>query len=282
VHDKVSEAAVSTPYKYTGKEQDPETGLYYYGARYYDPVLSRWVSVDKGLPKFLPKNDNINNLPGLGGVYRSLNMDAYSYCMDNPIIYYDPNGLWTFQIGLSGNGAIGAGGAVGVGIIFGHGDEQGFDLGVYGDIGVGGYSGVLLSATVDFALSFNENVHDVSGNSLGVGGSGKLGIDIGGQVNYQYNTQYSNIYTANIGIGAVIEPYILPVEGHMRVEKTGVATIKDLVNYLGTDFRESETTVSPVISPKNIIKTKAEGLNQNSPNTKGFRFGNYCDATGEH
>ena len=31
-------------YRFTGKELDPETGLYYYGARYYDPVLSRWIS----------------------------------------------------------------------------------------------------------------------------------------------------------------------------------------------------------------------------------------------
>ncbi len=42
-------------YRFTGKELDPETGLYYYGARYYDPVLSRWISADPGLEKFLPQ-----------------------------------------------------------------------------------------------------------------------------------------------------------------------------------------------------------------------------------
>lgn len=45
----------NTPaYKFTGKELDPETRLYYFGARYYDPVLSRWISADPILEKYLP------------------------------------------------------------------------------------------------------------------------------------------------------------------------------------------------------------------------------------
>jgi RHS repeat-associated protein len=32
-------------YKFNGKELDEETGLYYYGARYYDPRISIWLSV---------------------------------------------------------------------------------------------------------------------------------------------------------------------------------------------------------------------------------------------
>ena len=31
---------------FTGKELDEETGLYYFGARYYDPVRARWASAD--------------------------------------------------------------------------------------------------------------------------------------------------------------------------------------------------------------------------------------------
>ncbi len=33
-------------YRYTGKERDEETGLYYHGARYYTPWLGRWISCD--------------------------------------------------------------------------------------------------------------------------------------------------------------------------------------------------------------------------------------------
>ena len=36
----------NNPFKYNGKELDEATGLYYYGARYYDPKTSIWLSVD--------------------------------------------------------------------------------------------------------------------------------------------------------------------------------------------------------------------------------------------
>lgn len=36
----------NTPYLFNAKEFDEETGLYYYGARYYDPRISLWISTD--------------------------------------------------------------------------------------------------------------------------------------------------------------------------------------------------------------------------------------------
>ena len=36
----------NTPYLFNAKEFDEETGMYYYGARYYEPRLSLWMSVD--------------------------------------------------------------------------------------------------------------------------------------------------------------------------------------------------------------------------------------------
>ncbi len=41
-----------SPYLYNGKELDEETGLYYYGARYYDPKMSVWYSVDRFADKY--------------------------------------------------------------------------------------------------------------------------------------------------------------------------------------------------------------------------------------
>ncbi|WP_196139390.1 RHS repeat-associated core domain-containing protein [Aliikangiella sp. G2MR2-5] len=65
----------STSYQYTGKEQD-STGLYYYGARYYDPAIGRFIQADSLYD------------PGAGiqGVNR------YSYVANNPVKFNDPTG----------------------------------------------------------------------------------------------------------------------------------------------------------------------------------------------
>ena len=44
--------SADTRYKFTGKEQDPETGLYYFGARYYNAWSGRWMSVDPLAKKY--------------------------------------------------------------------------------------------------------------------------------------------------------------------------------------------------------------------------------------
>ena len=84
----------NTPgYKFTGKELDPETGLYYYGARYYDPILSRWISADPILGRYLPTGDKEKdkNLPS-GGVFTSINNNLYHYAGLNPVKYVEADG----------------------------------------------------------------------------------------------------------------------------------------------------------------------------------------------
>jgi RHS repeat-associated protein len=62
------------PYAFTGREWDPETGLYYYRARYYDPKIGRFISEDPiGF--------------GAGDV------NFYSYVFGNPINWTDPSGM---------------------------------------------------------------------------------------------------------------------------------------------------------------------------------------------
>ena len=46
--DEVKPGSATDPHKFTGKELDDESGLYYFGARYYDAHLGRFVSVDPG------------------------------------------------------------------------------------------------------------------------------------------------------------------------------------------------------------------------------------------
>jgi RHS repeat-associated protein len=60
-------------YRYVGKERDEESGLYYYGARYYAAWTCRFISVD---PKAL----------------ESLSWSPYNYTINNPLRYTDPDG----------------------------------------------------------------------------------------------------------------------------------------------------------------------------------------------
>ncbi len=68
-------------YKYSGKELDEETGLnwYYFGGRYYDAEVGRWLSVDP-----------------LSGNY--LNLSPYVYAINNPMNIIDPNGMEWYEI----------------------------------------------------------------------------------------------------------------------------------------------------------------------------------------
>ena len=87
------------PHKFTGKELDPETGLYYYGYRYRDARVITWLSADPALSKFLPSGNNNENLPA-GGVFRPSNLGIYIYSSNNPIVYVDPDGQWDHKIHL--------------------------------------------------------------------------------------------------------------------------------------------------------------------------------------
>ncbi len=74
-------AMTGNQYKFSGKELDEEGGLdwYYFGARYYDPAIGRWGSVDP-----------------LAGKY--LSISPYNYVYNNPINAFDPNGQYIVSV----------------------------------------------------------------------------------------------------------------------------------------------------------------------------------------
>lgn len=56
---------------YTGQQYDALTGQYYLRARYYDPILGRFMQED---------------------AYQGDGLNLYAYCHNNPVTYYDPSG----------------------------------------------------------------------------------------------------------------------------------------------------------------------------------------------
>ncbi|MGI5172113.1 hypothetical protein H0R92_00730 [Treponema sp. OMZ 840] len=77
------------PFKFTGKERDEETGLYYYGARYLDAKTSRWLTTDPALSDYVNAKESNSTS---GGIYNSINFNLYHYANNNPIKYLDPDG----------------------------------------------------------------------------------------------------------------------------------------------------------------------------------------------
>jgi RHS repeat-associated protein len=76
-----SSSTLTNPFRYTAREFDSETGLYFCRARFYDPTTGRFIREDP--VKFM------------GGV------NFYSYAYNNPSNLKDPLGLWTIQIGIN-------------------------------------------------------------------------------------------------------------------------------------------------------------------------------------
>ena len=70
-------------YTFSAKEKDSETGLSYFGSRYYSSDLSIWLSVDP-----------------MSGKYPSLS--PYVYCADNPVKLVDLNGEDEWEVNQSG------------------------------------------------------------------------------------------------------------------------------------------------------------------------------------
>src|SRR5574340_214125 len=87
--------SATVKYQYTDKEHD-QTNLYYYGARYYDPALGRFLSADSLLPS----------------LYDPQQLNRYSYARNNPVKLVDPNGHQSTYPALPYNYVNGLGGQV--------------------------------------------------------------------------------------------------------------------------------------------------------------------------
>ena len=64
----------ANPFRYRGYYYDTETGFYYLGSRYYDPVVGRWMVTDPLQEKYA-------------------SVSPYCYVISNPIKFIDPTGL---------------------------------------------------------------------------------------------------------------------------------------------------------------------------------------------
>ncbi len=77
--ERYTSGTTPTTFHFTGQRLESAIGLYYYGARWYDPALGRFVQADTIVP-------DMNN---------SQAYDRYVYVYNNPLRYIDPSGHFT-------------------------------------------------------------------------------------------------------------------------------------------------------------------------------------------
>jgi len=77
----VTTSAIGNPYMFTSRRYDPETTLYYYRARMYNPYIGRFMQTDP-----IGYGDGIN---------------WYAYCGNNSITFSDPFGMKELNFGAA-------------------------------------------------------------------------------------------------------------------------------------------------------------------------------------
>jgi RHS repeat-associated protein len=225
-----------TSWRYVSNERDRESGLYFFGARYYDPGLLGFVTPDPSAP-------NWHDLASL---------NRYAYARHNPLRYNDPNGLapaeagavnypvffWTPDVSYyPGSGVLyvsvqprypgtmdqgspmlvsGAGSSVDSGGTFVY-KEPGF-----GGVGVSASGGIILGAHASaqvlldsegnaaLGLSFGVHAGPQAGASASVFAVGAIGVTVKQVQDLDSTPSVSAGWkgTPSVSVGAVIVPQV--------------------------------------------------------------------------
>jgi RHS repeat-associated protein len=190
--------------RYTGKERDSESGLDYFGARYYGSTMGRFMSPDwsaKYEPVPYAKLDNPQSL------------NLYSYVYNNPLSRADRDGhgVWDLAKAWLNVVEVKVGASAGVGTSFQWGVAKGEAhatlIGVEGKTGLGG-GGADAKITSGIGTS-------------GSAGPAKVGISAGGEVSVKDGASASA--GANASLGAAQAPASASVDssgGHTSASAT--------------------------------------------------------------
>ncbi|MEA4883036.1 MAG: RHS repeat-associated core domain-containing protein [Clostridia bacterium] len=171
----------SGAHRFTGKPEDGATGLYYFGARHYDPEIGRFISRD-------PATDGPN---------------LYGYCRSNPLRYMDPTGTWAIGVGLGGSAALALRLSCQVLLVFDGAGNTGVLI-----AGAGGGGTPTVGVVGQFLFTSAETIFDMRNSAASVGGSAYVvpGVSVG--VDVVLTDSWKGV---SIGVGPIAT---LWAEGH--------------------------------------------------------------------
>ncbi len=256
---------------FTGKEKDISTGLYYYGARYYDPFFKHFIQPDSIIQY----------------VYDPQSLNRYSYVRNNPYRYIDPSGMFMVGAGGSLSGAFAPFGYGGYYSTSGnfyliHDDNMDLDNGW----SFGGFwtnspawavgTPIYGSASFPFSFSFDINTpEDLQGWSVEGGSSGGILNYVGGGVGY--TSEGKSIGTVSVGVGGGWEAH-------------GGASYTEIVQLWNQKDPESSQIQAENIEPSQQSRnpiyntlplenenkqnkfSETKNINLNQPNSESYNF----------
>jgi RHS repeat-associated protein len=163
-----SGSTVVNPLRFPGQYEDAETGLHYNAYRYYDPTIGKYLRVDplrlsgltiqaqisfNNIIRSFPIrfHENLKRLLIVNFIYQygvsePQFQNIYSYCIDDPVNFADPLGLWSLSLSWYWNPIVpevpvGVGGTLTIGY------KNGVGFANLSDVGLGAGAG----ATLDFS-----------------------------------------------------------------------------------------------------------------------------------
>jgi RHS repeat-associated protein len=96
---------LTNPYTFTGREHEPESGLYYYRARYHDPKIGRFLQPDPlDMGTVILIRQYFQDIPTSRFLYQyylnnpNILLNIYLYVHNNPVNWTDPTGEWVWII----------------------------------------------------------------------------------------------------------------------------------------------------------------------------------------
>jgi RHS repeat-associated protein len=208
--------AFSVSDRYTGQTLDEETGLYYYGARYYDPELARFIQADSTIPD----------------AEFSQAYNRYAYVYNNPLKFTDPSGQFPW---------------VAVAVIMKAYAAMGMARSVCVAIKTGDFRGLALGLVCSL-------VGGTIGGAVGgfIGGGSQLAVALGGAIGAASLTVAVSGGNIARAIGeAVVWAYI---SYYCKVRAEGTTACEGESSAEEQHLREIDTTLQtkPVSTPANF------------------------------
>ncbi len=177
---------------FTGKELDEEGELdwYYFGARYYDPSIGRWLTPEPNAEKY----------PSIS---------PYVYSLNNPLGFIDPDGRDVWGVGRCASVGLILGGTIGSMAVMDDKGNQGF-INYYGG---GAFLGAGASSNTDFLYAPGvEDIYQLAGKGEAWGASGTIvpgvaGVTFEGMMTggYPKQTPEGGTLSGYLGIGSLSE-----------------------------------------------------------------------------